>query len=450
MLPRVPGAFRCHAIRRGLIGGAADSSARGFAHHTISWQRGDDVQIIVLGAGYGGLRTVLDLHRHVGRRKGVHIRLVDKHDYHQFRTELHRTAAGTASPNDVRIPLSAILRGTSVETVKGLVTQIRPDEQIVRIGEDEELRYDRLVVALGSRPEFFNIPGLKENGLALQSLNSADRIRRHIDAQIQAAAQQGDAAARQPYLTVVVGGGGLTGVEFVAELADRLPALVERADIPREELRLITVEAAPGILRGFDQRLVEKAQGVLSRRGVEFLLSTAITGVEAGRVLLADRDAILTRSFVWTGGVRGHEVVEAALTTQARGRAVVNAYLQSVDSEAIYLIGDCALALHPKTGQPVAPTAQNAIAQGRLVARNIWAEMDGTPLSPYRAQQFGLVASLGRGTGLADVGGLPVIGIPAAILKDMITLKYLWSIGGPGLLLRRLVVERRQASPVRS
>src|SRR5690606_1902390 len=99
-----------------------------------------------------------------------------------------------------------------------------------------------------------------------------------------------------------------------------------------------------------------------------------------------------TRNFIWAGGVRGNAVVEAAFTSNSRGRALVNEYLQSVDFPDVYIIGDCALALHPETGQPVAPTAQNAIAQGRLVARNIAAELAGRPLERYRATNYGMVA----------------------------------------------------------
>lgn len=402
---------------------------------------------LILGGGYGGLRAALDLNRLSSRGPKTKITLVNKHDYHQFRTELHRTAAGTASPDSIRIPLQSILHGSSVEFVKSEVVEINPQQRFVRLKFDQQITYDRLVVALGSRPEYFKIPGLKEYGLPIQSLNSADRIRRHIEAQIAKAADFDDPIARRPYLTIAVGGGGLTGIEFVAELAERLPRVMRRHDLPPEELRLITIEASPDILQGFDRRLVETAQRQLAERGVELWLNTRIVALHADSVEFDGADPLQTKSFIWTGGVRGNEVVEAAFTTKARGRAVVNEFLQSVDTPDVYIIGDCALAIHPKTGHPVAPTAQNAIAQGRLVARNIVAELTSQPLKPYRAQSFGLVASLGRGSAVADIAGYPLIGIPAVLLKDLITLKYIWSIGGPGLLFRRLVPRQVQLSP---
>lgn len=408
------------------------------------------MRILILGAGYGGLRAALDLHRRVGRRPHTHITLVNKHDYHQFRTELHKTAAGTVEAELVRIPLRAILAGTSIHFVKGVVEAIRPRARRVDLASGESLAYHRLVVALGSDPEYFDIPGLREHALTIQTLNSAQRIRQHIEMNLETASRIADPEERRPYLTVVVGGGGLTGVEFVAELADRLPRLVRRRGIPEEELRLITIEAASEILAGFDRHLVEKAQRLLARRGIELRLNTKIRSVRPDRVELEGQPPIYTRNFIWAGGVRGNAVVEAAFTSNSRGRALVNEYLQSVDFPDVYIIGDCALALHPETGQPVAPTAQNAIAQGRLVARNIAAELAGRPLERYRATNYGMVASLGRNAAIASIGGIPVTGIPAVMLKDLVTLRYVWSIGGPGLLFRRILPRPVQLSESRS
>lgn len=402
---------------------------------------------LILGGGYGGLRVALDLSRLIGKHPKTKITLVNKHDYHQFRTELHRTAAGTASPDRIRIPFQTILRGLPIEFVKGEVTKIDPEQREVSLQYNQKISYDRCVVALGSRPEFYNIPGLKEHALLIQNLNSAARIRRHLEAQIAKAAELESPIERRPYVTVAVGGGGLTGVEFVAELAERLPQVMQRHGLPPEELRLITIEASPEILRGMDQRLVQTAQRRLAENGVQLWLNTRIVALHADKVELEGAAPLHTKSFIWTGGIRGNEVVEAAFTTKAQGRAVVNEYLQSVDAPDVYIIGDCALALHPKTGNPVAPTAQNAIAQGRLVARNIAAEMTGQPLKPYQAQNFGMVASLGKGVAVADVAGYPLVGIPAALLKDLITLRYIWSIGGPKLLFRRIMPRRLQLSP---
>lgn len=394
--------------------------------------------ILVLGAGYGGLRATLDADRLLRFDRDLKIAIVNPHPYHQFRTELHRAATGTTRLEDVHIPLRQILRRSRVRFIQGLVTRIAPQEQAVQLADGRRLRFRRLVVAMGGQVEDFQIPGLAEYGLTLQSVNSAAVVRRHIEGVVEAAAQaSGD--ERRALLTVAVGGGGFTGVEIAAELAERMPKIMRRRGLDPKELRLVVIEALPEILPGFDQDLVRRGKRHLERLGVELLLETRIERVEAGRVHLEGREPLECRTFVWAGGIRGNEVVERSLSTAGRGRALVNEYLQSVDDPAIYCIGDCALVQHPRTGQPVATTAQHAIEQGRLVAYNLWAERTGRPLKRYVPRERGWSASLGRSYGLAKVDGRRISGAPAALLKDLITLHYAYSIGGPKLLLRRWV-----------
>lgn len=401
------------------------------------------MRIVILGAGYGGLRTALDAGRRLGAAPDVTIRLIDKHDYHQFRTELHRTAAGTSAIEEARLPLAQVLAGVpGVRPIRGEVKEIEPGNATVSLADGRKLGYDRLVLALGSDPEYFAIPGLQEHGLTLRSINSARVIRDHIEEMLSRAVDESDPAEQERLFTIVVGGGGLTGVEFATELADRLPELGRRFGFSPGRTRLILIEALPDILRGFDRKLIQAARRRLKRKGIALSLAAQIVAVYADRVEIEGGRIIPTRTFIWTGGVRGNSVVEASLETRARGRAVVDRYLRAVEHPEVYAIGDCALALNPRTGQPVAPTAQNAIHQARLVALNLAAEYRGRPLRPYLGKDFGVVASLGKGYGVANLDGFGIRGVPAAALKDLVALHYLYSIGGPRLLWRRLVTRR--------
>ncbi|HEX6970718.1 MAG TPA: NAD(P)/FAD-dependent oxidoreductase [Limnochordia bacterium] len=407
------------------------------------------MRILILGAGYGGVRVALDLARRLGTEPDVTVQLVDKHDYHQFRTELHRAAAGTSSVEEARLPLKQIFSGLPlVETIRAEVVEIRPDAATVAVADGRLLSYDRLVVALGSDPEYFSIPGLEAHALTLRSLNSARVIREHIERLFAPRAAGSDGRARPGRYTIVVGGGGLTGVEFASELADRLPRLAKRQGLAPGRVRLILIEAQPEILSGFDHRLIIAARRHLSRKGIALELGVKITAVHADRVELEDGRVIPTATFIWTGGVRGNHIVEASLPSKARGRAAVDAFLRVVGHPTIYAIGDCALALHPRSGQPVAPTAQNAIHQGRLVARNLAAEYHGRPLRGYDAKSFGVVASLGRGYGVAEVGKISLLGVPAAVLKDLVALHYIYSLGGARLVWRRWKNLHDRARPV--
>ncbi|HEY8496504.1 MAG TPA: NAD(P)/FAD-dependent oxidoreductase [Limnochordales bacterium] len=394
------------------------------------------MKIRVLGAGFAGVRAALDLHRLLGRQE-VDITIINEDPYHELTTEIYRPAAG----GDVRVlavPLEDVFARTSVEVVQGTVTDIRVRERQVVLDRQRVLKFDRLVVALGSEPEYFSIPGLRENSLTLRSLNSADNIRRHIDAMLSQAAVSASPAERQPLATVVIAGAGLTGVELAGELADQRTVLARRHGLAPEDIRIITLEAAPDILPGFDDALIDAATDVLVRKGVSLILGTPLRAVEPGAVVLEDGTRIAARTIIWSGGVRANRLIERCFTARTRGRAVVNEYLQSVDDPTVYVIGDAALAINPRTGHPVAPTAQHAVQQGKLAARNIWAELHGRPLRAYRARTVGVLATVGRDAGLAHIGPLKLFGRFPVVVKELNTWRYILSLGGTRLLLKVL------------
>ncbi|OUM98233.1 MAG: hypothetical protein BAA04_07140 [Firmicutes bacterium ZCTH02-B6] len=394
------------------------------------------MKIRVLGAGFAGVRAALDLDRLLGGR-GAEISVINRDRYHELITEVYRPAAG----RDVKVlavPLEDIFAGTSVEVVQGTVTDIRLRERQVVLDRERVLKFDRLVVALGSEPEYFAIPGLRENSLPLNSLNSAENIRRHIDAMLARAAGQQDPERRRALTTVVIAGAGLTGVELAGELADQRPALARRHGLQPEEIRIIAVEAAPDILPGFDQASIDAATNALVRKGVSLILGSPLQAVEPGAVVLADGNRVEARTIIWSGGVRANRLIEKCFTTRTRGRAVVNSYLQSVDEPSVYVVGDAALAINPRTGQPMPPTAQHAVQQGRLAAYNIWAELKGRPLRGYRARTAGTLATVGTDAGLARIGPVTLFGRFPVIVKDLNTWRYILSLGGPRLLLKVL------------
>lgn len=402
------------------------------------------MEIVIVGSGYGGLRAALDLDRRLYGRQGTSIVLMDRFPYHQLTTELHKAAAGTAPADEMRIPLAELLRGTKVRFKQGAIQQIHAKKHEIELDTGKVLGFDKLVLAVGSEIETFGIPGVEEHSYAIWTLSEARQTKEHIDAMFERAGRLDTPAEREEYVRVVVGGGGLTGVEFLGELTARMPVLADRYDVPRRDVRILAVEALPNILAGFDEGLVEKAKRVLGGRGVEFCLGVPVTKVDETGIELKTGERIKTKTFVWTGGVRGHRLVESAFTVDRRGRAIVNEFLQSVDDPDIFVIGDCALAVNPKTGVPVAPTSQNAIVHGRLVARNIAASLDGRPLTSYDAKTLGYIASLGPGEGIAQLGRWKLVGPYAATLKELSFLRYLHSIGGPRLVWRhRLGRERR-------
>lgn len=388
-------------------------------------------KIVILGAGYGGIMTSLRLQKELNYNE-ADVTLVNKHDYHYFTTLLHMPAAGTDNPDNVRVGISKLIDEFKIDFVKSTVVQIRPHDRKV-ILEDGTLSYDYLVIALGGETETFGIPGLAEYALTIRSINSVRLIREHIEYQFARFKRE---PHRTDYLTIVVGGAGFTGIEFVGELADRVPQLCKQFDVDPSLVKIINIEAAPTALPGFDPELVEYAMQVLQKKGVTFRIGTPIKECTPEGVIVGDGEEIKAATVIWTGGVRGNRLIEEAGIENIRGRVKVDEYLRAPGFENIFVIGDNSIVFNEE-GRPYPPTAQMAIQQGINCAQNLVACIRNQALKPFKFQYKGTVASLGRGEAIGIAFGRKFRGRVASWLKKAIDLRYLFLIGGIPLVLRK-------------
>jgi len=384
--------------------------------------------ILILGAGYGGLLSALSAREYMDSSKAS-ITVVNRVPSHQIITELHRLAAGTLTEQAVALPLNKLLRGKDVNIKVGAVQQIAPNEHRVSLADGTNLSYDILVVALGSETAFFGIPGLQENSFILKSVDDADRIRAHVEARVK----EYSVTKNKADATFVIGGSGLTGIELVGELADTIPGLCLKYVVDPKEISLICVEALPMILPipGFPPELAERAKTSLEARGVQFMTSLPITQVEPTVVHLKDGSAIETRTLVWTGGVAGHTVVANSGLEVSRGRATVNEYLQSTSHEDVFLAGDSAVVMGPE-GRPYPPTAQLSWQMGETVGYNMFAYSNGGKMKELTPVFSGTLASLGRKDAVGTIGAskIPLKGTPASLMKEASNMRYLAHING--------------------
>ncbi|MCL6597153.1 MAG: NAD(P)/FAD-dependent oxidoreductase [Alicyclobacillus macrosporangiidus] len=383
--------------------------------------------VVVLGAGYAGLQAALETRRML-TAEAARITVVNRVPYHQLITELHLPAAGAVSDSHVRLPLDKLLAGKNIDLWIGEVTAIRPDDHAVDLAGGQTLQYDFLVVALGSETEYFGIPGLKEHSFTLKSVEDANRIRDHVQRCLETYRQTKD----RSYATFVVGGGGLTGIELVGELADALPGMCQQLGIDRSDVRLYCVEAMPTILPGFPEDLVARARQSLEARGVTFLTGQPVVQMDPDVVHLKNGDKIETKTMVWTGGVRGHSIVASSgIEVERRGRALINEYLQSTSHPDIFVVGDSAVWMGPD-GRPFPPTAQLAGQMGAHVGQQLYALVKGGTLESFQPHLAGTLASLGRKDAIGMVGEKKrrVTGKIAAWLKTGSKLRWLADIGG--------------------
>lgn len=376
-------------------------------------------RIVVLGAGYAGLTCFLELQDHLGREYDVV--LVNGDKYHWFTTELHTYVAGQHA-DTVRLPLRRLVTRPG-RLVISRVRRVHPAEHQVELESGERLEYDYLVFALGSDPEYFGLPGVAENSLIIGNWQGASRVRERVD---ELMAGRGE---EPPH--VVVAGGGLTGVEVAAELAEEYPG----------KARITIVEAGPGIMGGFAPDLVQTARSVLEGKGIEIRAGNPIARVDPGLITFKDGATLACDLLVWAGGVRGSAILgKSGFETTPRGRGPVDPYLHAAGYENVYLVGDAAAFTDPATGRELPPTAQAAVQMGRTAGRNILRRLRGQTEEPFQPKIKGAFASLGKTEGVGMIGEEQYRGLPAMMIKHFIEAHHAWEAGGGVLpLVERLV-----------
>ncbi len=385
-------------------------------------------QIVILGAGYGGLKAALEASKLL-TEDVAKVTVVNRYPFHQIITELHQPAAGSVEPKKVKLPLEKLLNGKNVDVLLAEVERISPDERTIYFKDGSKVQYDFLVVGLGSETEFFGIQGLSEHSFVLKSVEDAARINNHIEECVKTYNETKDAAN----LAFAVGGAGLSGIELVGEIADMIPDICEKYGVDSSLVKLYSIEAAPTILPGFPQSLVDRARVSLEERGVQFLTSAPIVQMEHGRVHLKSGDILETKTLIWTGGVRGHSVVAASgIAVDGRGRAQINEFLQSTSHKDVFVVGDSAIVMGGPNGRPYPPTAQLAGQMGIHVGQQIASLLNSTSLQAFQPHLQGTLASLGRKDAIGMVGAekRELTGKAAGWLKEASQIRYLWQIGG--------------------
>ncbi len=384
-------------------------------------------QIVILGAGYGGLLSALSVRQYLNESEAT-VTLINKTPTHQIITELHRLAAGNISEDAAALPLDKLLKGNDINLKVASVDSFSVDNKEVKLSDGSTLSYDALVVALGSKTAYFGIPGLEENSMVLKSAEDANRIHAHVEERIKSFAASGDEADA----TILIGGGGLTGTELVGELADETPKLARKYGVDPAKIKLKLVEAMPKILPMLPDELITRAMTSLEKRGVQFLTNLPVTNVEGNVVELKDGQKIVTNTFVWTGGVQGNPLVGESGIEVNRGRATVNNYLQSTSHEDVFVAGDSAVYFKPGEERPQPPTAQIAWQMGDLIGYNLYAYLYEKDYKEFEPINSGTLASLGRKDAVAQIGGnaTSLKGLPASVMKEASNVRYLSHIKG--------------------
>jgi NADH dehydrogenase len=374
--------------------------------------------IVIAGGGFGGFHAARTLERTLPPQ-AARITLVNDVNFMLYTPLLPGAAAGTLEPRHVVVPLREELGRTDLRL--GTIVGGTPERGAIQVrnleGRVEDLRYDQLVVALGSVSRTLPIPGLAEHGLGFKSLPEAIQLRNHVLRTLEAAETMEDPAERATWLSYVFVGAGYAGLEGLAELADFAADVIDLYPRCRTQgMRWMLVEARDRVMPEIPADLAEFATRELRGRGIEIHLGTTLEAATAGSVTLSGGEVIPTRTLVWTAGVKPHPVVaKLGLPLDDQGRIRVDATMRVDGHERVWAIGDAAAVPDPaKKGKAsTPPTAQHAIRQGRRVARNVAAVIGNGRARPFRYRTLGVFVDMGQGKAVATTLGIKWRGVPA-------------------------------------
>jgi NADH dehydrogenase len=371
--------------------------------------------VVIAGGGFGGAMAARELER-IMPRQSARLTLVNEVNFLLYTPFLPEAAAGTLEPRHVVTPLREMLQRTYLRlgTVAGHDPSARTVELRTREGETERLPYDQLLLALGSVSRALPVPGLSEHAIGFKTLADAIWLRNHVVETLEAANAAEDPARRDELLTYVFVGGGYAGLEALAELQDFAADAMDC--YPRARLhgmRWVLVEAADRVLPEIDAGLADYALRELRGRGIDIRLGTTLEEVSADRARLSTGEVLPTRTVVWTAGVAPHPSLrQLNLPLDERGRVPVDDHLRVRGLDAVWAIGDCAAAPDP-AGGVYPPTAQHAVRQGPVAARNLAAELGVGKPEAFRYRGSAAFVNLGRYKAVGRIGNRTFRGFPA-------------------------------------
>ena len=373
---------------------------------------------MVLGGGFAGVEAALTLTRKARRDPSIEICLVSDQNYLLFTPLMPQVASSFIEPRHTIQTVREVRGKKRFRFIRGTVRRIDPLDKVVHIDETH-LPYDYLVIALGSKTNYFGVPGAEEHTFPFKTLDDAVVLRHHVIDLFEHADRELDLDLRRQLLTFVVVGGGYTGVELVAELNDfiRKYAVKKYKGIFYNDTKLILLESDPEILKGVDPSLAARAMKKLRADNIEVRTSAHVTrcypeGVEVNGDLSINAGLV-----VWTGGVRANPVLESApFPRDKMGRLVVDSHLRVQGYPEVFAVGDNAYlegAAPAKASRPVIPIA---LFQGRRAAENVVACIRGVEMKPADYTPKGYLVSLGMNDAVLKVWRIKMHGFLAWLL----------------------------------
>jgi NADH:ubiquinone reductase (H+-translocating) len=379
-----------------------------------------DTHILILGSGFAAVEVVKKLQKEFHNNKNIRISLVSKDNFLLFTPMLPEVASGMIETRHVVTPVrtfckkaefhegsveSIDLANKKVKMTYTIGRQSRPTE-----GREHTFEYDYLVIALGNENNFFHNTGIQKNAFTMKSIVDAILLRNHMINLLEQASSEDNKELIKALLTFVVVGGGFNGVETVGAINDFLRESIKDyyKNIYMTQLRVILIEGTDRLLEQVDEELGRFALEKLKESGVEFIMKSLVTELTANAVKTNNNTIIPSYTVVWTAGVTPSKLIAELPCEHDRGhRIIANSYLEVPGYNGVYALGDCASITDPHTGRPYPATAQSAVEQGKVAAKNMVLaikEKENKKLK-FDYKTRGMMAEIGKRTGVAILYG---------------------------------------------
>lgn len=379
-------------------------------------------KVVIIGGGFGGAFAAKYLRRYGGR--DFDVELVNSTNYFVFQPLLPEVVSGTISAPDAVTPLRYMLPGVRVRMAE--VTNIDMDARKISLLQGsrrfpQTTDYDQLIIAVGQKTDQASHSGLAIHSLCVRDLASAHEIRNQVIRCMEHADITEQADVRQRLLTFVVAGGGFSGVETIGEMVEMIRRTLRfYPNISAKDIRTILIQRGDRILPELSPKLGQYAEQKLRKRNVQILLNTQVRSVTARDVYLDDGTRIATDTLITTAGSSPREITRTLDLELERGKVAVDEFLRVPGHDNVWCIGDAALVpLPPVNGDDdrfAPPTAQFAVREARVVARNIIASKSGGKMRPFAYRPKGSLASIGNYKAVAEVFGIRLSGLPAWLM----------------------------------
>ena len=402
----------------------------------IEYGRDSAKDILILGGGFAGITTAMELEKQLRgeiKRGLIRITLVARDNFFLFTPLLHEVAASDLDASNIVNPIHKLLHHANffcgeIEAIDLAAHRVKVGHGVANTPHrhGHTLSFDHLVLCPGSVAGFAGVPGVQENALSMRTLADAVALRNRLIESLEVANADCFAQMRAPLLTFVVAGGGFAGVETAGAINDFLRgALRYYKALSPQNVRVVLVHSGELLLPELGPKLGAYTAQKLRAAGVDVHLRTRVTACRTDSIELSDGTQIPSHTLVWTVGNAPHPLLGLLPCMTERGRVRVDEYLEVPDWSGVWALGDAAYIMDEATGKPHPPTAQHALREGKVVARNIAASLRGHTKAPFRFKTIGQLAAIGQRAGVANVFGLQFSGFMAWVMWRLIYLSKL-------------------------